>query len=599
MSAVESHSPASVATVPSDDNDVEVGVDAAPATASIARPQEITDNEDLFERIDVADTRSPTAIDRANLLKVFAAIGAASKAAGERGHVANSTQFAIAVLSFWFAKNPKFTTELERLKFRIPTGKKEFAGAASYIYGLNTGYDDGKRTTSKRVTSLCSQYEGLLRELNERGLRRDDFDFGRDSARRLVAIITDAGGTNALEHAPKEDKDEDPKPIPLSAERKGNVLYLRGKEALSDQGEPTFRMPLEVVRPNGSVERKGEAAQALIEAVVADTATALPRTQALAELLEMGGCVLVEQSSQPKKHGADPNDPNTEKRPDERQLVFHENGRVTQSPLLGQSGVVVETRTHVGDCILGQNVPGHTRLETRMRKRIEENLRGDRLRVFDVGVIASDKPTGVGRLVIFTDAASGDTERQSVKALLQGLSGKNFPLDVDPTTLKPVAQCEIAATILNVEGGAHEGAYAANAEKLFKRKAKAGKGKEAVRPEVTVTIDSLGLTLKSPADAKPVPIGTTGTKDRGSTTVRLDDFVAFLQTFAKVHSEVTSDVSCWMGEAVLCFEFTTHNAKHRVFIPKSIGGHRSDRSIVKIKNQPWPEGRSLKPNNFD
>ncbi|KQP63235.1 hypothetical protein ASF41_22390 [Methylobacterium sp. Leaf111] len=449
------------------------------------------------------------------------------------------------------------------------------------------------------MTSLCSRYEGLLRELIKRGLRREDFDFGRDSARRLVAIITDVGGTNALEHTPKEDRDEDPKPIPLSAERKGNVLYLRGTEALGGEGT-MFRMPLEVVRPNGNVERKGEAAQSLIEAAIADTAPTLPRTQALAELFEMGGCVLVELSSEPKKHGSDPNDPNTEKRPDEPQVVFHENGKITQSPLVRQSGVVVETRTHVGDLILGQNVQGHTRLETRMRKRIEENLRGDRRRVFDVGVIEAeaDTPTGLGRLVIFTDAASGDTERRSVNALLQGLSGRHVPLDVDPNTLKPVTQCEVAADILNANAGSHEGSYATNAEKLFKRKPKAGKGKEAIRPEVTVTIDGRGLTLKSPADANPVTLRATGTKDDGNTKVRLDDFVAFLRTFAKVHSEVTSDVACWMGEAVLCFEFATRSAKHRVFIPKSAGGHRSERSIVKIKNQPWPEGQSLKPNNF-
>ncbi len=571
----------------------------APVTDAIEAPQQLADNEDLLEHVAALATRSPTASDISNWLQGFAAIGAASKAAGDRGHIANAAQFSIAVLAFWFAKNPKFTTELEGLKFRIPTGKKEFAGAASYIYGLNTGYDDGKRTTSKRVTSLCTQYEGLIRELNKRGLRREDFDFGRDSARRLVAIITDAGGTNALEHAPKEDKDEDPKPIPLSAERKGNVLYLRGTEALGGEGA-MFRMPLEVVRPNGNVERKGEAAQALIEAAIADTAPTLPRTQALAELFEMGGCVLVEPSSEPKKHDSDPNDPKTDKRPDERQVVFHENGKITQSPLVGQSGVVVETRTHVGDLILGQNVQGHTRLETRMRKRIEENLRGDRRRVFDVGVIeaGADTPTGLGRLVIFTDAASGDTERRSVNALLQGLSGRHVPLDLDPKTLKLVAQCEVAADILNANAGSHEGSYAANAEKLFKRKAKAGKGKEAVRPEMTVTIDGRGLTLKSPADANPVTLRATGTKDDGNTTVRLDDFVAFLRTFARVHSEVTSDVACWMGEAVLCFEITTRSAKHRVFIPKSAGGHRSERSIVKIKNQPWPEGQSLKPNNF-
>ena len=504
MSAVESHRTAIDTTVSgvTRENDVEVG-----SFAPLSIPQEVTDNEDLLKLVPSTATHSPTDIDRANLLKGFAAVGAVIDAAGKRGHVANSTQFAIAILSFWFAKNSNFTEELTAKGFRIPTGKKEFAGAASCIYDLNTGIDANNNATSKRVTSLCTQYEGLLRALNERGLRRGDFDFSRDSVRRLVAIITDAGGTNALERRPKEDTDENPKPIPLSAERKGSVLYLRGKQALSDKGEPTFRMQLEVVHPDGSVAPVGEADPSHIQAVLAGTAPTLPRTRALAEMLEMGGCVLVEPSSQLKKHDSAPNDPNTEKRPDERQVVFHKDDRITQSPLLRQSGVVVETRTHVGDIILGDTVKGHTRLYTEKRKRVEENLKGDRLRVFDVGVIEAgpDTPTGVGRLVIFTDAASGDRERQSVNALLQRLSGP-LPLDVDLKTVKPLAQCEIVASILNVEGGTHEGAYATNAEKMIKRAAKVGKGKGAVRPEVTVTIDGRGLTLKSPADASPVTL---------------------------------------------------------------------------------------------
>ncbi len=136
------------------------------------------------------------------------------------------------------------------------------------------------------------------------------------------------------------------------------MLYNRGKKALSDKGEPTFRMPLEVVRPDGSVERLGEADQSHIQVVIAETAPALPRTRALAEMFEMGGCVLVEPSSQPKKHDADPNDPNMEKRPDDRQVVLHKDGRITQSPLLGSSGVVVETRTLVEDIILGMLLRG-------------------------------------------------------------------------------------------------------------------------------------------------------------------------------------------------------------------------------------------------
>ncbi len=153
--------------------------------------------------------------------------------------------------------------------------------------------------------------------------------------------------------------------------------------------------------------------------------------------------------------------------------------------------------------------------------------------MFDVGVSASDKPTGVGRLVIFTDAASGDTERQSVNVLLQRLSGP-LPLDVDFKTLEPVTQCDVNPTILKVEGGSHKGSYADNAEKMIKRSAKAVTGKGQVRPEVDVTIDSRGLTFKNKADAKPVTLSASVTKAPGSTTVRLDDLVAFLQTFAKV-----------------------------------------------------------------
>lgn len=570
-------------------------VDTAEATASISieTPQEVTDNDDLVKHVpEVAAVPSDT--DRENWLKGTVALGEESIKAGARGRVASSIQLAMAVLLYWFARNPKFTEELTVANFRLPTGKKEFAGAASYIYGLNTADNSNKNAIGKRVERLCSQYEGLQRELGERGLRREDFAFDCISVRRIASIITVAGGTDALLRAPELDNDDNPKLIALSAQKQVEILYERGVETFSDRGRPSFRLPLEVVRPDGSVERVGGAPDTFIRTVIADMAPTLPRTLALADLLMMGGCVLPEQSLLVKVPGSDPNDPNTEMRTDERQVVFHKDGKATQSLLLAPSSVVVETRTHVPDIILGGSVQGHTRFYTEKRKRVEENLKDDRRRVFDVGVVGTDKETGVGRLMVFTDAASDEEGRASVGVLLQRLDGP-IPFDVDPQTLAPLAECKIASSVFRADAVS----YAANSEKFVRRQGKKVGGKAVVKPEVDIFIDGKGLTFESPADAKPVTVPATLIKEAGSITVRLDDLVAFFQTYVRVHTEVTSDVGCWMGEAVMCFEFSTHSATHRVFIPNSIGGTRSPRSIVRIKNQIWPVGGLLKPNNFD
>lgn len=309
-------------------------------------------------------------------------------------------------------------------------------------------------------------------------------------------------------------------------------------------------------------------------------------------MLVVGACVLAEESDEVKKKGSDPNDSRTEWRTDERQVVFHPSGRITQSLLkAGNGSVVVECRNHEPHIILGDAVQGHTRLETRLRKRIEVNiLPRDRRAVFETTVAsAADKKSAVGRLMVSTKAASEDS-RDPFGALLQRLTGDHIPKDVDPVALTAHAHCEVA----RVEFRNHSTSYIEKAGKAVQNAAKK-KGKSQTPPDVSITIGSDGIALFSEkADDEAKTVVGKGVHGSASMSVRLDDYVAFLSAFNEVFAEVNTDVRCEMGDRVLTMEFGTTSAVYRVFIPQANNGVRKDRCIRDIEQQEWPKGAVIK-----
>ncbi len=69
----------------------------------------------------------------------------------------------------------------------------------------------------------------------------------------------------------------------------------------------------------------------------------------------------------------------------------------------------MECRHHEPHLILGQPVLGHTRLETRMRKRIEANIMpADRRMLFNIAVAPTEMQSARWKNRVRTEAATGD-----------------------------------------------------------------------------------------------------------------------------------------------------------------------------------------------
>lgn len=566
----------------------------APALATITDTTSlsalIAANQDLIDDKVPEGGAHPTDADRATWQTSITAMGSVVAIARNRSRFANWTLLAMAMLYFQHAPDNQFPDAFGEGKFKRPGSNHIFAPAASALFGLNVGDPVNKTSNSKRLNSLCAQFDGLLLALREQGLRLEDMPLSRDSVLQLLNVIEKAGGTNALERKEAADDDQSPHPIGLSAEVVREILYKRGLSVLGGMGGATPKVVLQAVHPDGTTEELGEVAENLVTKAVADFAKPLPRTQALGEAMEMGRCVIAEPTSGVARPGTDPHNPRTPRRHDEPQMVFHPDGKITWSLLLGASSVIVEVRTRVPDIILGSAVLGHTRLDTQRRKRVEANiLPMERRGVFDVGVEASETMTGVGKLMVFTHAASDATVgKDRVGVLLQGLTGP-LPMELNPS-LTFLASCEAVPEVFH----GYAAPYADNATRAVKTATRTAKPP----PDVTITIGAVGFTSSGAmADARPVGMAVNDVQGASSVSVRLDDYVAFLKAFAKVRPEIKGGVICRVGDHGVCFDLGTTSSTYRVFIPLSVNGVRMNSGVRKIVVEKWPEGASLTPNN--
>lgn len=564
-----------------------VPVVATPAGAADAElPAELAANLDLLNEVPEGSA-APSAAEQKVWADATIQMGVIATMAGERRRVAEWNQFSMAALAYQYAQDKNFAHAFGNGPglFKKPIGKKPFAFAASFFYQLNVS-DAGN---SRRVNSKATQYEGLILVLREQGILIEDLPLSRDSVRQLTAAIARAGGLDALERK-KDVRDEVAEPIQLDPAKKDAILLSRAKAALAvdDDAEPELQFVL--VHADGKRQVLQMPASLRDAALVAQARTP-DRTQALAELLEMGGCVLPAPTTEPKNKAHDPNDSRTEMRDDERQVVFYPDGRIVVSLLKADnSTVVVECRNHDLHLILGEAVPGHARMYTQKRKTLEVDLfPRDRRTVFDVSVLATDKQTGVGRLQISSDAATG--ERKTADVLLQRLSGEGY-FEVAEDRLLLRAKCSVAARAFQ----AFASTYLEKADKAVRTASKPKAGAAVIMPAVRIRWAADGLSAqcsKCDEAEKPVSGKTDGS---GTLGVRLDDFAAFLRAYLNVSAEVTSEVTSNLGDRVVVWEFSTTSGSYRVLIPQANDeGVRKDAFIKVLDRKPWPKNAALKP----
>jgi hypothetical protein len=566
--------------------------DVSATTLPANVPAELADNLKLLDEHVPEGRNNPSPKDCSDWQTATLRMDAVARKAGITARVAARIQFAMGALLYQHTDTNQIDSNFNT-DFKRPNSNHEFAPAAAVFYNLNIADTSKTDAPSKRINSKCAQYDGLVRTLVSQGIDIKLLPLDRETVRRLVGIIEEAGGLNALERIKNDDSDGNPTPIAFDREGKAAILKNLGLAALTggQPGEPRVSVLFtfsdgatkEILLPQSEIDR-----------VIATQAKPPKRTQALAEMLQMGSCVLTYDTDQVKRRGSDPNDTRTELRTDERQDVFHPDGRITQSLREAKKGsVIVECRHHEPHLILGQPVLGHTRLETRMRKRIEANIMpADRRMLFNIAVAPTEMQSAVGKIVVRTEAATGDGKGE-FSALLQRLTGNGFT-DINPKSLDRRAMCEIGGKVFY----GFASAYAANAIKVVQKAPKKRGRTQLVAPEVKITLGKTGFSaLCDKADDPAKVVAAQRVEGAADIQVRLDDFVAFLSAYLSVSSEVTSDLVSEIGDRVLVLSFSTANAAYRVFIPASHKGERKDFSIIPLSQEEWPEGASLEPSS--
>jgi hypothetical protein len=553
-------------------------------------PAELAANLKLLDDHVPEGSTSPSQADCQNWQTATLSMGKVEQKASETAHVAARIQFVMGALLYQYIDSHHIANSFNT-NFKKPGSNHEFAPIASVVFGINVGDTSNNNAASKRLSSKCAQYDGLLRLLSSQRKAIKSFGLDRDSVRRLAGIIEEAGGLNALERIKNDDSDVNPEPIAFDREGKAAILKNLGLAALTggQPGEPSVSV---IFTFSDGATKEILLPQSEIDRVIATQAKPPKRTQALAEMLQMGSCVLTYDTDQVKRRGSDPNDTRTELRTDERQDVFYPDGRITQSLREAKKGsVIVECRHHEPHLILGQPVLGHTRLETRMRKRIEANIMpADRRMLFNIAVAPTEMQSAVGKIVVRTEAATVDGKGE-FSALLQRLTGNGFT-DINPKSLDRRAMCEIGSKVFY----GFASAYAANAIKVVQKAPKKRGRTQLVAPEVKITLGETGFSAQcDKADDAAKVVAAQLVEGAADIQVRLDDFVAFLSAYLDVSSEVTSDLVSEIGDRVLVLSYSTTSAAYRVFIPASHKGERRDFSIISLSQEEWPEGASLEP----
>lgn len=260
----------------------------------------IAANQDLIDDQVPEGGAHPTDADRANWQTSITAMGEVVAIAGNRSRFANWTLLAMAMLYFQHAPDNQFPDAFGEGKFKKPGSNHVFAPAASALFGLNVGDAVNKTSNSKRLNSLCAQRDGLLLALREQGLRLEDMPLSRDSVLQVLSVIEIAGGTNVLERKEAADVDErSPQPIVLDPQEKEEMLRARAMAALRGEYAVEPQLVFQAVQEDGTVTVLKVPA-GIVNRAVAAQAKPLPRTQALAEMLEVGGCVLTVETDEPK-----------------------------------------------------------------------------------------------------------------------------------------------------------------------------------------------------------------------------------------------------------------------------------------------------------
>lgn len=473
-----------------------------------------------------------------------------------------------------------FEGELKNAKLGVPRSKNPLAAAFAYHLKLDVANADKKKRSddSKALNRYANAGQRLFDLARAKMPAQDGgIDITYDSAgvAMLMDIIDDEGGVNAMALSSQSDPTEAGAIIKIAPDahviRQANLAKARfGKSASGTTGELVFALALQPSGQEAKIARTLELPPEAMALVYSTLDLADEHIRFLAELFAIGEMIIEEKTNILVNHEDNPDDPVSPRRLASRQFVFHPDGKMSISPILNPSGVIITVKPSVD--LLGEPIQGHVRLQTYGRRRAAANIKDKKRRdAFDFEVTGPGDTEGIKRIKLTTPvAATDDDQKLDVGMLIEQVRSRtsNFPTIVADSFRPTINTGDLTDLVAKMKD------VASVAKKL---------GTKGAHVRLTLAAQSLSIACHSPIVSLPAPQARTS----GTVNVHPDDFVAVTEALAQI--QLKSPVSAAMDDDLLVLRFDTEFAHYEVHLPSvSDKLQRSNRHIVKMSPVTWP-----------
>jgi hypothetical protein len=418
-----------------------------------------------------------------------------------------------------------------------------------------------------------------LLELARKAMPAQDggIDITYDSAgvTMLMDIIESEGGVNKMALDSSADSSEHAEVIPLSSDahtirQSAMAKSLLGGALGGGSGSLIFALAVQSDVGEPKIARALDLPSEALPFVYSALDLADERIKLLAELFEVGEALVEEKTSVLVNHDDDPNDSASPRRLASRQFVFHPDRKMTISPILNPSSVIIKVAPSVE--LLDEPIQGHVRFQTYGRRRAAANLK-DRKRhdAFDFEVTGPGDTEGIKRIKLTTSVAKDEQDRVAdVGMLIEQVRSRtnNFPTLVSDS-FRPTIPAD------NLHGLIDKMVEIVPTVKKFR--------KDGAPVQLTLASQSLAIACHKKIVTVPAPSAQAS----GTADVHPDDFVAVTEALSRLPLKGAISVS--MDEHMVAFRFATALASYEVYLPSvSDKLHRSNRHIVKMSPVTWP-----------
>ncbi|KQO79010.1 hypothetical protein [Rhizobium sp. Leaf262] len=484
--------------------------------------------------------------------------------------------FAMIVMDTQLHTYSFYETKLKEAGLGLPQKKETLTYGIAWHLKLDVSDANKKIATdnSKTLNRLVSAGQRLIAlGRKELGIERGQINVSYDAkgVTDLLKIVIREGGINAMALANGNIVDDKLKSIVLSSDR----LASRREGLLIGRGEIVLAVTKPGEDENAMVTQPLSLPPEAMVFIYPQLKLADPRIRFLAELFAIGEAVVEEKTDHlVNPETDDPNDAYAARRVASRQYVFHPDGKMTVSPILRDTSVVIVVEPKLD--LLDVTVEGHIKFQTFGRRRAAINIAGARQDAFDFEWADAAETEGVGRIKLTTPAASFDADKlKDVGLLIEHVRSKqgNLPLIIDPVFSPKIDLGSVRGLLDKMD------AVSQSAKKMRKNDM-----------SVKVTAEAEKLSFSGYSKTEAVQIDAVNSKAR--VDVRPDDFFAVTAAIKTV--EVHGDFSVAIDPDMLVISFKTEFAHYSIHIPSALQKMvRSNRHIMKLDPVAWPEPQAV------